>query len=706
MPANAHRDLLFEIGTEEIPAGMLAKALAELPAAATKRLAAARLAHGPVRALGTPRRLALIVEDVIERQPDLDEQIVGPPASVAYSGTGALTKVAHAFATKNGLDVAALRTQEVPGKKGVYVVATRHVVGSETQALLGDLLRELAESIAWPKTMRWGWSETAFVRPVQWLVALYGDEVVSLSWAGQVAGRMSRGHRFLAPGPHAIANADAYVSALRAAKVIVDPDERRAMVAAELERVAQTTGLAIRRDDALVDEVIHLGELPVGVCGTFDPAFLRVPEEMIVTAMRTHQRYFAMEDRSGKLANQFATIAATAATDPGVVAKGNEKVLASRLADAAFFFGDDRKHTFDEWNAKLGAVVFQAKLGDGAKTIGDKVTRLVTMVRTAPSSIASAEVASHIAGFCKADLASRAVGEFPELQGVMGKHYARHAGYDEVVADGIEQHWWPKGQGAQLPSSDAAALVAIADRMDTIVGCFAVGLEPSGSGDPFGLRRAAIGIWQIALARGWGDVFTWALQAARHALAGQGVTPGDLSKLEEFFCARLRGIFIDQGIPPQDTDAALAQAFRDPMDARARALACAKISKEAREVFKRVANILDEARAGQIAVGANPDPERFASAGNVEHTFYAATLDAQRTEVEPRAQRDYSAVFESLERLRPTVAAFFDKGGVRVMDPDPALRDNRLALLNWFVTPYMSIADVRLLASPGGQGEG
>lgn len=705
MQASEHRDLLFEIGTEEIPAAMLERVLAELPTAATKRLATARLAHGSVRALGTPRRIALLVEALVLQQPDLDELVVGPPASVAYSGSGELTKVALAFAAKNGLDVGALRTQEVQGKKGVYMVATRHVVGRPTQALLGDLLRELAEGIAWPKAMRWGWSETAFVRPVQWLVALFGDEVVNFSWAGQVAGRATRGHRFLAPGPHSIARADAYVDTLRTESVIVDPEERRAMVRAELHRIAQTAGLTVRADDALIDEVVHLGEFPVGVSGGFDRAFLDVPEEMIVTAMRTHQRYFAMEDFSGKLANHFATIAATTVADPAVVAKGNEKVLASRLADAAFFFGDDRKHSFDEWNAKLAAVVFQAKLGDGAKSIGDKVARLVAIASAAPGSIADAEVALQIARYCKADLASRAVAEFPELQGVMGKHYARHGGYSDAIADGIEQHWWPKGQGSQLPQSDAAALVAIADRMDTIVGCFAVGLEPSGSGDPFGLRRAAIGIWQIALARGWGDVFSWALHAARHALAAQGVSPGNVAKLEEFFCARLRGIFIEQGIPPQDTDAALAQAFRDPIDARARALACARISKEAREVFKRVANILDEARAGDIGIGTSPDPARFVSAGNAEHALYSATLAAQRAEEQPRAERDYSAVFESLERLRPAVAAFFDKGGVRVMDPDPTLRDNRLALLNWFVAPYMSIADVRLLASAGGQGE-
>lgn len=698
---NHPRDLLFEIGCEEVPAGMLAKALAELPGAAAKRLATARLSHGDISALGTPRRIALIVKQLADRQPDLDEHIVGPPAAVGFSGDGSLSAAGQAFAKKNGLDPAALRAEEVSGKKGRYIVATRHVQGSDTTALLGDLLRELAEGIAWPKAMRWGWSETGFVRPVQWLVALYGEEVVAMQWAGHVAGRESRGHRFLAPGFHTIANADRYAETLRTAKVIVDPGVRRDMIVAELERLASLTGRKVRNDEALLDEVTYLGEYPVGVSGGFDASFLAVPEEMIVTAMRTHQRYFAMEDSAGALANQFATIAATAATDVSVVARGNEKVLASRLADAAFFFNDDRKHSFDQWNAKLQEVVFQAKLGDRAKTIGHKIARLGSILRAAPTGMAGAETALEIARWCKADLASRAVGEFPELQGVMGKHYARHAKFDDAVAEGIEQHWWPKGQGAELPRTDAAALVAIADRMDTIVGCFAVGLEPSGSGDPFGLRRAAIGIWQIALFRGWSDVFLWALPAARDALAAQGVSLRDPARLDEFFRARLRGIFVEQGIPPQDADAALAQEFRDPIDARDRAAACGKISKQAREVFKRVANILDEARANKLPLGSAPDPMRFVSASNAERALYDATLAAQHAEAQPRANRDYAAVFESLERLRPAVAAFFDKGGVRVMDPDPMLRDNRLALLNWFVAPYMAIADVRLLASAG-----
>lgn len=703
MPA----DLLFEIGCEEIPAKMLAKALADLPGAMEQKLAAARLTWASVRAYGTPRRLAVIVKGLVERQPDLDEEIVGPPVSAAFAKDGTLAKAGQGFAAKNGVSPDALIQKEVPGKKGLYVVARRHVQGQETRALLPELLRELASGIAWPKSMRWGWSEAAFVRPVQWLVAIFGGEVVGLEWAGQVAGRKSRGHRFLSapasagPGEATsggwveIASADKYVDTLRDAHVVVDPDARRDLVRAELARLEKETGYRVRPDAALLEEVIHLGEYPVGISGGFDPAYLEVPEEIIVTAMRTHQRYFAMEDAQGKLAPRFATMMATIVKDPAVVQKGNERVLAARLSDAKFFFAEDRKKTFDDWNAKLDHVVFQAKLGDRAKTIGHKIQRIVGIVE----ALGGSTVAVQGARYAKSDLASLAVGEFPEVQGIMGRHYAKLAGMPDEVATVIDQHWWPKGQGGALPTTDDAALVALADRMDTIVGCFAVGLEPTGSADPFGLRRAAIGIWQILLDRGWGGHYARLREAAEAQLAGQGVTLKDGKALDEFFRARLRGIFIEQGIPPQDADAALAQDFHDPVDARARALACAKISKEAREVFKRVANILDDARAKKLVPGDRPDPALFVQAGNVEHKLYAAINEAREHESAARAARDYAAVFESLERLRPTVAAFFDRGGVMVMDPDPKLRDNRLALLNWFITPYMSIADFRLLGA-------
>lgn len=694
MPA----DLLFEIGCEEIPAKMLTRALVELPAAVETKLRAARLDFRTVRALGTPRRLAVIVKQLADRQPDLREEVVGPPVSAAFAPDGSVTKAGQGFAAKNGVAPDALVKKEVPGKKGLYVVAARHVVGTETRALLPAMLAELAAGVAWPKSMRWGWTETAFVRPVQWLVALFGGEVVPVQWAAITAGRKSRGHRFLAPGWIEIATAEDYTEALFRAHVMVDAQQRINYIEGELKQLEAKTNLRVRPDPVLIAEVANLGEWPVGIAGQFDAQYLEIPEEIIVTAMRNHQRYFAFEDAGGKLANQFATMMATIVADQAVVQHGNERVLAARLADARFFFAEDRKKNLEDWNTKLDGVVFQAKLGDKAKTIGDKVRRLTDIVEALADGVECHRgIAVAAARYSKADLASHVVGEFPELQGIMGRHYARLGRIADAVGTAIEQHWWPKGQGAQLPQTPEAALVAIADRMDTVVGCFAVGLEPTGSADPFGLRRATIGFWQILLDRGWSDVGQRCFRAAAAALAAQGVATDKIPGIEDFFRARLRGLFVDAGIPAQDADAALAQSWADPIDARARAIACAKISKEARAVFKRVANILDDARAKQLVPGDAPDPKRFVA--DVERALHAAIVDAQQREADARTKRDYASVFESLERLRPTVAAFFDKGGVMVMDPDPALRDNRLALLHWFVAPYMSIADFRLLTT-------
>jgi len=708
MPA----ELLFEIGCEEIPAKMLARALVELPGLVEARLTAARIfdaKHGSVRALGTPRRLAVIVKGIADRQPDLNEEVVGPPASAAFAADGSVSKAGQGFAAKNGVDPQALVKREVAGKKGLYVVALRSVAGQPTGALLPELLGELARAIAWPKSQRWGWSETAFVRPVQWLVALFGGEVVPLTWAGITAGRHSRGHRFLANRPIEIASPEAYVDALRAAHVVVDPEVRRALVRAELVRLETETGLRVRPDEALLGEVIHLGEYPVGVSGSFDPSFLEVPEEIIVTAMRNHQRYFALEQPSGKLANRFATMMATVVKDPAVVQRGNEYVIASRLSDAKFFFAEDRKKSFEQWNEKLAQVVFQAKLGDQAKTTGHKLARIEAIVAALARRVTCDHgVASRAAHLCKADLGSSVVGEFPELQGVMGKHYARLAGQPEGTAIAIEEHYFPKGQGGALPSTVEGALVAIADRIDTLVGCFAAGLAPSGSADPFGLRRAAIGVLQILLDRGpggaafaagtgWPLTVGQLIDAAAAAYGTTLATAAAREPLREFFRTRLRGLLVDDGLAAQDVDVVLAVDADDPCDARLRARAVAVVPQAAREVFKRIGNILDDARGKQHAISGEVVPALFAAAGGPEARLWSAFTERRARLTAALDARQYRDGFAVLAELGPDVAAFFDRGGVMVMDPDPTLRNNRLSLLSRIYEPFARIADFRQL---------
>ena len=708
MPA----ELLFEIGCEEIPAKMLARALVELPGLVEARLTAARIfdaKHGSVRALGTPRRLAVIVKGIADRQPDLNEEVVGPPASAAFAADGSVSKAGQGFAAKNGVDPQALVKREVAGKKGLYVVALRSVAGQPTGALLPELLGELARAIAWPKSQRWGWSETAFVRPVQWLVALFGCEVVPLTWAGITAGRHSRGHRFLANRPIEIASPEAYVDALRAAHVVVDPEVRRALVRAELVRLETETGLRVRPDEALLGEVIHLGEYPVGVSGSFDPSFLEVPEEIIVTAMRNHQRYFALEQPSGKLANRFATMMATVVKDPAVVQRGNEYVIASRLSDAKFFFAEDRKKSFEQWNEKLAQVVFQAKLGDQAKTTGHKLARIEAIVAALARRVTCDHgVASRAAHLCKADLGSSVVGEFPELQGVMGKHYARLAGQPEGTAIAIEEHYFPKGQGGALPSTVEGALVAIADRIDTLVGCFAAGLAPSGSADPFGLRRAAIGVLQILLDRGpggaafaagtgWPLTVGQLIDAAVLAYGATLATEPARAPLGEFFRTRLRGLLVDDGLAAQDVDVVLAVDADDPCDARLRARAVAVVPQAAREVFKRIGNILDDARGKQHAISGEVVPALFAAAGGPEARLWSAFTERRARLTAALDARQYRDGFAVLAELGPDVAAFFDRGGVMVMDPDPTLRNNRLSLLSRIYEPFARIADFRQL---------
>ena len=722
----ADRELVFEIGCEEIPARMLARALADLPALVRARLDAARLPCRDIVALGTPRRLALVIRGLAERQPDLRERVVGPPAGAAFGPDGAPTKAALGFAAKNGVDPATLERGPVEGKKGDYVIATRFVAGQSTLEVLPGLLGALCAALPWPKAMRWGWSEVGFVRPVHWLVALWGEQVVPATFAGLTAGRTTRGHRFLAPDPVELARAEDYAARLREAFVIVDPAARREVIAAELARVERETGDRVRPDPGLLDEVTGLCEYPVAVWGEFDRAFLEIPEEALVTAMRTHQRYFAMETAAGALANRFVTIAATVTRDAAVVRAGNQRVLASRLSDARFFFGEDRRKDLDGLRTKLADVVFQAKLG-AARSTGDKVRRVVGIVDALHGRAGSEHdhrVAHRAAELCKSDLLTGMVGEFPELQGIMGMHYARHQLREEPawkdvageVGLAIAEHYMPRGAGAALPSTIAGVLVGLADRVDTLVGCFGTGLEPTGSADPYGLRRAANAVLAVNLDLGPGG--------ARHEALGKGrgfpvsldllvelaaqqfagkveITDTDCGELREFFRGRLRTLLLDEGLAAADVDAALGVDFDDVCDARLRARALAAVPSAAREVFKRIANILDDAHGKGLAISEQVDPARFVAADNVEHRLWKARADVQDRLDRARTAGAYRDMVAILVELQPVVAAFFDKGGVMVMDPDPALRDNRLALLGRVLQPFAAIADFRLAAAPG-----
>jgi glycyl-tRNA synthetase beta chain len=690
MPA----DLIFEVGTEEIPAGFLAGALRDLTARAPALFREARLEVERLRVVGTPRRLTVLGYGVADRQHDVSEEVVGPPARVAFDGAGEPTKAAIGFAKRNGVELSELRRAEVEGKEGEYVVCTRREDGRPAREVLPGLLAQLVRDVPWPKSMRWADLEESFVRPVHWIVALLGGEVLPLELYGVRAGRHTRGHRFLAPEPVALGgDPDQYDEALREAFVIVDTELRRTMIAADLSRIEREQGAVVRRDDELLAEVASLIEYPVAICGQFDEAYLEVPDEVIVSAMRAHQRYFAVEGEGGALVNRFVTVAATVTRKPEAVRHGNERVLAARLADARFFFKEDQKRSLDDWASQLGGVVFQAKLG----TIGAKVARVTELSRELAGEVgADPARAARAASLCKADLVTHMVGEFPDLQGVMGRHYAQRAGEPEDVARAIEEHYLPRGAGDALPQTALGAVVGLADRIDTLVGCFAAGLSPSGSADPYGLRRAALGVLAILLDRGWPLSLRELVERAARRLEGTvAIAPTLADEVVAFLHTRLRGLLLEAAELPADcVDAALAVGFDDVPDARARAQAVARLRQRADFeplglAFKRVANILK----GGGAVG-KVEPERFAEEG--EAGLWQAFCEIEGRALAHLEGGDYHRALGVLAELKAPVDRFFDS--VLVMDEDQAVRQNRLALLGRINATFTRIADFRQLS--------
>ena len=684
--------LLLEIGVEELPASFVRNALAAMPELARKLFESERLSHGAIRALGTPRRLALLVEDLAERQTDLSEQVLGPPKAAAFDESGKPKKAAEGFAKKLGVPVEALAL--VATDKGEYVAAQRDEKGKPAAEVLAAGIARLITQIPFAKSMRWGTSELAFGRPIHWIVALHGERVVDVEIAGARAGRSTRGHRFLAPASFELARAEGYVEALRAAHVLVDPDERTARMNDALAAAATQAGGVLVEDAFLVGENASLVEEPHVIAGSFDAAYLSLPDSVIVEVMKGHQRYFALRDRQGKLLPRYLAVVNTALA-PDVVVRGNDRVLRARLADARFFVDEDRKHTLASRLDTLAGVDFQAKLG----SVRERVERMRGVALGLWGDGDAGAAVREAAYLCKNDLVTHIVGELPELQGAMGRYYALEQGVPAEVADAIRDHYAPRGAADAVPSSITSARLAVADRADVLVGCFGLGQVPSGSADPYGLRRAALGIVRIALEGPLDVELDRLLHVAWQEYADQGKPLAGKDEvvraLDEFFRGRLR-VYLAERHP---TDLALAcigawqgGSIRD-LAARVAALESFRAMPEYESLtvaFKRAYNIAKDAPP------LDADPTLFAEP---EERALAERFATVRPRIEQAvAERDYERALSIVARdLREPIDRFFEK--VFVMVEDAAVRDNRLRLLGAIARTLTSIAHFHLLGA-------
>jgi len=685
-------DLLLEIGTEEIPARFIPRALEDLAASARASLEARRLTHGEVSTFGTPRRLVLAVRGIVAQQPDLASEVTGPPARAAYGPDGVLTKAGAGFAKGQGVDPKDLYVKATP--KGEYLAAIRREAGRPAAAILREELPGWILGLRFQKSMRWGDGDLRFVRPLHWVLALFGGEVLEFDLDGLKSGHRSRGHRFLAPGEFEVRDLADYLVKIRAAMVIVDPSERRDSIRRQVEEAGRATGGAAVVDVELLEHVTNLVEWPVAVCGGFEPEFLAVPAEVLVTAMRSHQKYFTVVDAAGKLLPWFITISNMQSADMGQIRAGNERVLRARLSDARFFWEEDLKIPLRGRVAGLGSVVYQEKLG----TYLEKVERVKELARwlARESDGATEQDAERAAFLCKADLVTGMVGEFPELQGVMGRHYALHAGEKPAVAEALLEAYLPRFAGDALPQSALGAIISVADRMDTICGIFGIGMAPTGSEDPHALRRHTLAVINILAERAWPIHLRSLVEFAILALSGKHTSPPEQLRagVLEFFRGRIENLHTAGGAPVDVVRAVLSAGFDRLPEVRRRIDALDEIRR--REdfaplavTFKRVANIVPPGFEGEVDAALCTDP--------VERDL-AQAATAARADVDALVLgRDYRGALGRIAELRPVVDRFFD--GVMVLADDPKVRDNRLALLAAVAALFANLADFKQLGA-------
>lgn len=688
------RDFLFEIGSEEMPSAPLQKAIAQFNKLVVSGLTDSGLSFGEVKILSTPRRLTAYVKDVAEATEEISEVKRGPKAEIAFDAEGNPTKAAEGFARKCGVNADAL-TRRVDTDGHEYVFAELNIPSVPATKILSELATSWISALDWPRSQRWGSFHERYVRPVRWLCALFGSEIVPVTYADVTSSNTTQGHRVLGPGYHEVTTPADYEQVLKDAGVLLQEQRKDVILAGIKEVEAARPGSHVDMPEKVFEEVINLTEWPQVLVGTFDEEFLNVPSEIITESMLSNQRYFPIYDVEGKLTREFIVVSNADPSCAERVIDGNERVVRARLDDAKFFFEEDLKHTLDEFAQRLETVVFQEKLG----TVLQKTQRIEALAAEIAldetSSQEEAELAARAAHLAKADLVSQAVVEFTSQQGVMGGYYAEAAGEKSDVAAAIREHYRPRFAGDELPSGQIGRFVAIADKLDTICGIFAINEPPTGSSDPYAVRRAAIGV--IALLRSTSNLDLKKLIASSLELyrkQGLVVDESVQSQVEQYFIGRLASIAKDEKISADAIEAVSAIGVINPDEFLQRARALDEARQNEPELFKDLATAY--ARAAHLSdasLGTEVDVELLSEP---EESLLVACEEGQRQVAAALAGADYAAAVSALSQLREPIDTFFDK--VLVMDENDTVRRNRLRLLNKFTQVFSNVADISVLS--------
>ena len=690
----ANREFLFELGTEELPPRTLLALSNALEEGLVKGLDTAGIPHGEAHAFATPRRLAVRIERVAESAPDRKVERRGPPVNNSFDAQGNPTQAATAFAKSCGVAVSEL--ERLTTDKGAWLAFRGTEPGAATSSVLGTLVNQAIAALPIAKRMRWGARTAEFVRPVRTVVLLFGDDVIPIEVLGFKSDRMTVGHRFHAPKPFQVRSPKSYEGQLHRDKVVADFAKRRELIRAGVRAAAAESGGTAHIEDALLDEVTALVEWPVPIAGRFEERFLALPREVVIATVQEHQRYFAVESSDGKLNGGFVTVSNIDSRDPAKVREGNERVVRPRLSDAAFFWEQDRKVTLEAHAARLGAVTFQTKLGSYA----EKTARVKRLALSIGARTSAGEFVGRAADLAKADLMTAMVGEFPELQGTMGRYYAEAQGEPPELALAIEEHYKPRYAGDALPKTKAGQAVALADKIDTLVGIFAIEQRPTGTKDPFGLRRAALGVLRIVLE---GRLELDLMQLVEESAASQPVQrAGVATEVNEFFIDRLRGLLLERadGTTAEMIDAVLAAGPRSPLDVETRlqALKGFLLLPDAAvltAINKRIVNILRKAPVDTTSNTAALSAVASVLTEAAELELYRVLSGMRDGVLLALVERRYADALAALAGLRVAVDEFFER--IMVMDENLEKRNNRLALLRDVQVLLSGVADLSRL---------